>query len=208
MKSNTDKLLPSTFYHVYNRGINGEDLFKSEKNYSLFLQKYIYHVDPVVNTYADCLLRNHFHLLIETKTEEEICSYSLAKYPTKVLSSVDRFISNQFGHLFNGYSQAINQSNHRTGGLFETPFRRIEVNDNAYFSQMIWYIHFNPQKHGFINDFRDYPHSSYHSHLASKATKLKREVVLGWFGNEKDYVDFHLQQKDEKGIRELMIEFD
>jgi REP element-mobilizing transposase RayT len=208
MKSNTDLLRPSTFYHVYNRGINGENLFKSEKNYAQFLKKYAHHVAPVADTYAYCLLKNHFHLLIETKSQKEIEAYSSAQYPTKIIDSVDHFIGKQFGHLFNGYAQLINKANKRTGGLFETPFRRIEVDNDAYFSHMIWYIHSNPQKHGFVDDFRDYPHSSYHSHLASTATKLKRDEVLGWFGNKENYVHFHSKQHDENGIRHLTIEVD
>jgi putative transposase len=45
-------LLPETFYHIYNRGINGEDLFKQERNYNYFLIKYNIYLEPVVKTYA------------------------------------------------------------------------------------------------------------------------------------------------------------
>jgi hypothetical protein len=32
-------LQPGRFYHVYNRGINGETLFREERNYRYFLSK-------------------------------------------------------------------------------------------------------------------------------------------------------------------------
>ena len=83
MKSNTELLLPDTFYHVYNRGINGEDIFKLEKHYTLFLNKYIECIEPIANTYAYCLLRNHFHLLIKVKSESEILTAAEMKYPGK-----------------------------------------------------------------------------------------------------------------------------
>ncbi|MBC7391366.1 MAG: hypothetical protein H7329_19355 [Opitutaceae bacterium] len=207
MKANTELLLPDTYYHIYNRGINGEDIFKLEKHYFLFLQKYIFHIDPIADTFAYCLLKNHFHILIRTKSEEEILEYVEKQFPGKLIESVPHFISKQFAHLFNGYTQKINLETKRTGGLFENPFRRIEVKNDKYLSQLIWYIHFNPQKHEFVKDFKEYPHSSYHSHLLQKQTRLKREEVIEWFGSLDDYQRFHLLQHTEKNLKDLVIEF-
>ncbi|TAG53787.1 MAG: hypothetical protein EAZ27_10175 [Cytophagales bacterium] len=71
MKSNILPLQTETYYHIYNRGINGENIFKSEKNYANFLSKYSLFINPISNKFAYCLLKNHFHLLIRTKTEED-----------------------------------------------------------------------------------------------------------------------------------------
>jgi hypothetical protein len=30
--------LYDTYYHIYNRGVNGEDIFVEERNYDLFLK--------------------------------------------------------------------------------------------------------------------------------------------------------------------------
>lgn len=48
---------------------------------------------------------------------------------------------------------------------FESPFDRKVVTSEDYFTRLIWYIHSNAEKHGFVKDFREYPYSSYHSHL-------------------------------------------
>ena len=88
----------------------------------------------------------------------------------------------------------------------ETPFKRIEVNDDHYFTHLIWYIHYNPQKHGFVKDFREYTHSSYHSHLVEGLTKLNREEVISWFGNKKEYEAFHRDSPNEGAIGNLLIE--
>ena len=53
------------------------------------------------------------------------------------------------------------------------------------------YIHFNPQKHGFAGDFREYPYSSYQTMLSDEATRLKRDVVLEWFGDRAAFVEFY-----------------
>ena len=47
--------------------------------------------------------------------------------------------------------------------------------------RLITYIHHNPQKHGLIADFRDWPYSSYHALCSTRPTGLRRDEVLGWF---------------------------
>jgi hypothetical protein len=66
----------------------------------------------------------------------------------------------------------------RSGALFEAPFKRIEVEEESYFTHLIAYIHSNPQKHKIVADFRDYLYSSYEAYLNNKSTKLQRTEVL------------------------------
>ena len=54
-------------YHIYNRGTNRENVFVEERNYRHFLQLYAKHIQPVAETYAYCLLKNHFHFLVRIK---------------------------------------------------------------------------------------------------------------------------------------------
>lgn len=191
---NTAPLQPETFYHIYNRGINGEVIFKTEDNYPNFLLKYDQYISLIAETFAYCLLSNHFHFLIRTRSEEEI--FSSLFNPNRVQNPVwvktaSELISLQFSHFFNGYTQAINKQNERTGKLLELPFRRIAVENDAYFSQLVHYIHANPQRDGLIGDFREYSHSSYHSHLSDKPTKLAISQVVEWFVDRSAYKDFH-----------------
>jgi REP element-mobilizing transposase RayT len=204
MKANVIPLEPEKFYHIYNRGIDGCSIFKKDSHYTKFLEKYAYHLVNVVETYAYCLLGNHFHFLVRIKSEEVIRN----SFPHLVKSEIDELISKQFAHLFNGYAQYFNHATERTGGLFEAPFRRILVDSDSYFSRMVYYIHANPQKHSFLSDFRDYPYSSYHSHLSQKATKLERESVLSWFGDKDIYTTFHGSLQDLSTIEDLMIDFE
>lgn len=55
------------FYHIYNRSINREDLFKSEANYVFFLKKWKELILPFFKIYAYCLMPNHFHFLAFVK---------------------------------------------------------------------------------------------------------------------------------------------
>lgn len=232
MKKHTGPLEPERIYHIYNRGINGENIFKEERNYRYFLEKYAKCVSPIADTYAYCLLKNHFHLAVKIKSEQEIIDFYLVKknikaddknvgeqlhcglnlpnviYPDVKIPDVSQIINQQFAVLFNGYAQAINKAYNRTGGLFEQSFRRIMVDTDAYFTELIYYIHYNPQKHGFMSDFRDYPHSSYHSHLGTALTKLKRDEVIGWFGGRNQFIKFHEVNQGLVNLTNFDIELD
>nr|WP_320022614.1 hypothetical protein [uncultured Draconibacterium sp.] len=60
------------FYHIYNRGINGCNLFRGNENYEYFLHLYDKYISLVAETYAWVLMRNHFHLLVQVKLEKDI----------------------------------------------------------------------------------------------------------------------------------------
>lgn len=204
METRKTSLETNKFYHIYNRGINGQNIFLEERNYTYFLMKYGQYIYPFVNTYSYCLLKNHFHLLIKVKSEEEIRSFLNGKHESKSESWI---VSNAFASLFKSYAQAINKQFGRTGSFFEEPFHRICVDNEVYFSRLVWYIHYNPQKHGFVSDFRDYPYSSSHSHLVNSPTKLERNEVINWFGSKEAYQNFHGITNFENEISKYILEF-
>jgi REP element-mobilizing transposase RayT len=182
------------YYHVYNRGNNQENLFFEERNYRHFLKLYAKYIEPIADTYAYCLLRNHFHLLVRIKTVEEQEILETLRVSETLRVFKPKNPSQQFGNLFNAYAKAINKTYGRTGSLFQNPFGRILVDSDAYFVHLITYIHQNPQKHGFVDDFRVWPYSSYHAMLSEKPTHLKREEVLAWFAGPTAFQVSHQRQ--------------
>ena len=69
------KLRYGQYYHIYNRGNNRENLFVEQRNYPYFLKQYTNHILPIAETCAYCLLPNHFHFAIRTRTEDEQEAY-------------------------------------------------------------------------------------------------------------------------------------
>lgn len=193
--SNPIPLQYGKYYHVYNRGNNRENVFVEERNYRYFLQLYAKHVAPVADTYAYCLLRNHFHFLLHIKDLTGLADLSGLKKPSQYLSN-----------LFNAYTKAFNKAYNRTGALFQRPFGRVEVTSDAHFMWLVIYIHQNPQKHGFVDDFRTWPYSSYHTLLSTKLTRLKRDDVLTWFGGVEAFGISHQQEVDEYLVAPLVLE--
>lgn len=192
------------YYHIYNRGNNGIDIFYDTESYYHFLKLYDRYISPIAETYAWCLLKNHFHILVYIKMDNEIDS-SKFEY-----SSVERAktinASNQFGYLFNAYTQAINKKFKRTGSLFETPFERKQINSTTYLKNLIYYIHNNPVHHGFIDKMNLYPWSSFETIISNKPTKLKRDDILDIYGSKSDFIEFHNINQNLADIKELIIE--
>lgn len=192
------------FYHIFNRGNNGINLFYDTDCYYHFLRLYEKYMEPVAETYAWCLLKNHFHLLIYIKPRNEIDSSKL-KYSTVEKPNVIS-ASKQFSHLFNAYTQAINKRFKRTGSLFEKPFHRKLITSDDYFQKLIYYIHNNPVHHGFCKKINDYPWSSYGSIISEKPTKIKRKEVIDAFYNLDNFIVYHNQNQDLFDIDGLIIE--
>ena len=174
------------YYHIYNRGINSDILFKENDNYNYFLKLYETHIDPIVETFAWCLMKNHFHFLIRIKEIEEITS------EIKILPS------QSFSNLFNAYTKAFNKKYNRHGALFERPFRRKWVNYGSYFQNLIVYIHNNPVHHNMCDHPLEYAWSSYLSCLSDKPTKLKRQEVIEMFDDIENFKYVHQLQNSTR----------
>ena len=210
------------YYHIFNRGMNGQDIFIDERNYAYFLMLYTRHVHPFVDTYAYCLLKNHFHFFVRIKSSEDVelglnISDLEAKQTLKVsnrssLTSENppktfRVFnpSNQFSKLFNAYAKAINKAYGRTGSLFQHPFQRVIVKDNQQFWSLIRYIHQNPQKHGFVDDFRRWKHSSYQVISTNKRTLIDRDMILSLFGSVDQFIKTHTEW-EQNLTQEMMLD--
>jgi REP element-mobilizing transposase RayT len=185
MPSDIPALTPGNFYHIYNRGNNRQDVFIQERNYAYFMDLWWKHTSQTAETYAYCLLKNHFHATVYIKDEEALTGSG----NPSVLKLKEP--SQYFSNLFNAYTRAVNLATGRSGALFERPFERIPVTDEAYLLRLVVYIHQNPQKHKFVADFRDWPYSSYHDLVADTPTRLQREKLMGLFGGKQDFLRIH-----------------
>ncbi len=65
-------LVPDTSFHIYNHANGFENVFKEAENYRFFLEKYQLHISPIAETYAYCLMPNHFHLVVRIRKREVI----------------------------------------------------------------------------------------------------------------------------------------
>ncbi|HUO56343.1 MAG TPA: transposase [Candidatus Paceibacterota bacterium] len=136
-------------YHLYNRGTDKRDLFKSTRDYDRFsgllflcnqqgsiqdkfrgLTSDVF-LEPhtselIVDIAAYCLMPNHFHLVARERSDGGI-----SKFMQKVTT---------------GYTMYFNKRYDRSGGLFQGTFKVRHVDNDTYFKYLIAYVHLNPIK--------------------------------------------------------------
>jgi len=137
-------------YHVMMRGINHQTIFEDEEdNYQFIntLDRMRVRYDDEGNLcgsnctyYAYCLMGNHFHLLIREREE------SVGETIKRIASSYVYYYNRKYG---------------RDGHLFKERFKSEPVNDIAYFTVLLRYIHQNPVKAGIVERVKDYEYSSW-----------------------------------------------
>lgn len=65
-------LRPNQCFHIYNHANGFENIFVKEENYEYFLKLYIKYINAIADTFAYCLMPNHFHVLIRFKSGKEL----------------------------------------------------------------------------------------------------------------------------------------
>ncbi len=207
MKTRLDRLAhfhPEAHYHVFNRTNNREPLFVTDENRRFFLQQYKKFLGPYVDTFAWCLMENHFHFSIRIKPAVVITEIIQQTPEIHRIVTQERFlethalerdyhavIERQFTRLFTVYAMAFNKEFDRSGNLFHRPFKRVAIDNENHLIWLIYYIHANIAKHGVMADFTRYLWSSYPAFLSDQVTTLCEQEVLDWFGGLERFIAFH-----------------
>ena len=196
-------LIPDTSFHIYNHANGFENVFRETENYRFFLEKYCLHISPVAETYAYCLMPNHFHLVVRIRKREvieELIRNKLVTNTSKVPNfgsvnvtddEIEKFLSKQFSNLFSSYTQSFNKVYSRMGSLFIKNFKREPIYNKPHFLSAIVYTHRNPIHHGFCKGFEDWAHSSYNSILYGAETFVEAEKLLKLTGGKEAFLELH-----------------
>jgi REP element-mobilizing transposase RayT len=201
-------LKPDTSYHIFNHANGFENIFLHEANYYYFLEKYLLYINPIAETYAYCLMPNHFHIIVRIRKRniiEEIIrkkennfENTFSKVPNFGKGVVNisnseilKYISKQFANLFSCYTQSFNKVYHRKGSLFIKNFKRQTITDKEYFLHSVIYVHRNPVHHGFCNDFNAWTYSSYRDVFAGEHGFTENIKLLKLFDGLEIYLSQH-----------------
>jgi len=186
-------LTPDTSYHIFNHANGFENIFRIEGNFNYFLEKYRLYISPIAETYAYCLMPNHFHLVVRIRKREAIealiqnnsNNFSKVSNFGKVVttindSAIEKYLSKQFANLFSCYTQSFNKVYHRRGSLFVKNFKREPISNKAHFLNEIVYTHRNPIHHGFCENYEDWEYCSYHEIVegASDLTEISKLLKI------------------------------
>jgi REP element-mobilizing transposase RayT len=186
----TTPLEPDRCYHIYTRGVNKMNIFSDDRTrFKLFknISKYLY---PISTVYAWCFLNNHFHILIQIKTKQELKSLPAFKN----VADEDEMISiihQKFSNMLNSYVRYYNLLNNRTGPLFDSRFKRKLVDSQEYFQNVLIYIHNNPVHHKICRKPSDYNWSSYEYYMNEKKRLQFMEEVIADYGGIEAFRNAH-----------------
>jgi REP element-mobilizing transposase RayT len=199
-------LEPNTVYHIYNHANGFENVFSTDENFRFFLDKYKKHITPIAETYAYCLMPNHFHLVVRIRKRDVIeklilslrTNFSKVQNFGKVVDveqvddkTIELFLSKQFANLFSSYTQAFNKLNNRRGSLFIKNFKRNIIDNKRYFLNTIIYTHRNPVHHGFCRHFNEWQHSSYNDTMLESNDLIEAAKILQMFENKDNFIAAH-----------------
>ena len=196
----------NAYYHIYNR-TNGHDyLFANEGNYRYFLERWHIYFGNYLDTYAYCLMSNHFHCIVRVKPVDEAFKTAVAIETTVAARlflqnkiSLNTFLEDQFKRFFTSYAKSFNKQHDRHGSLLEKRFKRVQITEHLILLDKIAYVHHNPLHHNLSPFYEVWTYSSYLIYLSNKQTKLKRSEGLHLFDGqngsvpvfEKYHQDFH-----------------
>ncbi len=158
---------PGAFYHVMNRGIAGQDLFRTKIDRERFLECLETAVERFsLKIHAYCLMTTDYHLLVET---------------------MDANLSRAFQWINVSFAAYFNRKRHRQGHLFQGRFKSVRVEAEEYLKELSRYIHLNPVRAGIVKNPKGYAWSSYKAYIGKikRPEWLETQWLLSRFGRKK-----------------------
>ena len=173
------------YYHIVNRGVEKRVLYKDKDDFHYFLNtlceaSLVYEVK--VHSFA--LMKNHYHLLIETSQE------NLSKY---------------MKHINSAYAIYFNKKYKRSGHLWQGRFKSWYVTDNSYLYALIAYIEYNPIKAKIVKNIGEYRYSSsiYFAQKEDTIECLKNSMVFEMYKDVDERLEFIQYAYDERVLEDI-----
>lgn len=162
-------------YHVIYRGINKQQIFADDDDYSKFLtvlRKY----EPICDfkVLAYCLMSNHIHLVIKT-----------GNMP----------LGRIFQHVIPSFVYWYNKKYERVGSLFQCRFKSRPINNANQILTVIKYVHQNPVKAVICKHPGQYKYSSFKGYFYNDLidSSYIRTII-----SPDDFNRFNCDQTDRK----------
>ena len=181
-----------TYYHVYNRGVAKQSIFKDDNDYAVFLNllKRYLGTEPTkdkqgreypwlhndIKLLAICPMPNHSHLLLDQNEPKSI---------TALLQGV-----------CTSYTMYFNRKYKRVGHLFQGRFKASTIANDAYLEHISRYIHLNPK------DYLKWNYSSLPYYLGKKKAEWISPQPILEIIPQNQYLKFLSDYKNHKEMLE------
>jgi REP element-mobilizing transposase RayT len=175
---------PGTLHHVIMRGIEKRRIVDDQKDRKNFVSR-MGHIASETDTliYAWALMPNHAHILLRSS------HFGLPNYMRRLLT---------------GYAIGYNLRHKRHGHLFQNRYKSIICEEDAYFKELVRYIHLNPLRGGMVKTLGELERYAWCGHgVVMGKCKHKwqdRDYVLSWFGKREGEAKKGYSAFVQKGI--------
>jgi REP element-mobilizing transposase RayT len=165
---------PGAIYHLMSRANGKGNIFETDVDRQDFLKTLAETCDKTgFQVHAYCLMRNHFHLVVETPNANLVAGmrWFLSAYTLRFNPRHKRF-----GHVFSGRYKAL----------------VVDGSGNGYLRTVCDYVHLNPVRAKLLKREQrllEYPWSSFGLYLAASAHRpawLRADRLLGEHGIQRD----------------------
>lgn len=189
------------YYHICNRGVLKQPIFRSQRDYLRFLFCVIHFQSPLifpnVNDLLDKFSQNFEisgELIREISLKRTVELVAFIFMPNHFHLLVQELksggISTYLQRLLNSHTKYMNAKSETSGHLFQGPFRLVHIEDNEQLLHTTAYIHRNCRE---LSNWKDresiYPWSSYPDYIGLNRWNdlLARKIVLEQFQNQSEY---------------------
>ncbi len=158
----------------------------------------------MVDIWSYCLISNHTHHVVRIKSVETIVQFIDGMIPENTTDAMKAFfadtanesrfnkmIERQMNSFLASYANFINNKYSRVGGIFQKPFKRIQIEEESHLQQAIIYTNANAQKHKLTDDFKQYPFASYALILQNDQYLVDSKSVLTFFNGIEKFKLIH-----------------
>lgn len=212
------------YYHVFNRGINKQQIFFDKRDYARFLFYILFFQSPLTvfnigRRVTDFLKIGDFNVAPEIIEEiinqryTELINFSFMPNHIHLIlkESQEGGISKIMQRGLAGFTNYTNTKYKKSGHIFQGPFRAVHVTDNTQLLHLSSYVHKNLKElKGWQNQWEHYPWSSYQDFVGNNrwGPLLSRDIILSQFKNPEEYAQF-VKTSTAKEIldNELLLDF-
>jgi REP element-mobilizing transposase RayT len=175
---------PGTLHHVIVRGIEKRRIVNDVADRKNFVTRVgELSAETKTSIYAWALMTNHAHMLVRS-SEIGLCTF--------------------MRRLLTGYAISYNRRHRRWGHLFQNRYKSIVCDEDAYFTELVRYIHLNPLRAKLVKNFAQLDHYRWSGHgvIMGKIEYnwQNRDDVLKWFGKKEGEAKNAYRNYVEKGI--------
>lgn len=175
---------PGTLHHVMIRGIEKQRIVNDVADRKNFVKR-LGELATGTNTaiYAWALMTNHAHILLRSS------EFGLSGFMRRLLT---------------GYAVSYNRRHRRWGHLFQNRYKSIVCDEDAYFTELVRYIHLNPLRAKLVKNLLKLDRYRWCGHgvLMGQVNYdwQDRDYVLKWFGKTENKAINDYRNYVKKGV--------